>query len=54
MRVRGVSMSREVFEEALRKSGGNVQQLANLLSTDRKQVYRWLKRFGLSLEDFRA
>ncbi|MCC6810428.1 MAG: sigma 54-interacting transcriptional regulator [Deltaproteobacteria bacterium] len=46
-------MSKEAFVAALEQSKGNVVALAKALDADRKQIYRWLKRFSLSPESFR-
>ncbi|MCA9521766.1 MAG: sigma 54-interacting transcriptional regulator [Myxococcales bacterium] len=39
--------------QALRQSGGNVSQLAQLLGRDRKQIYRWLKRYQIDPDEYR-
>jgi transcriptional regulator with GAF, ATPase, and Fis domain len=44
---------RETLIRLLRESGGNVQHLANVLHRDRKQVYRWLERYGIQPDDYR-
>jgi transcriptional regulator with GAF, ATPase, and Fis domain len=37
----------------LREHGGNVAAVADVLGKARMQVHRWVKRFGLSLADYR-
>ena len=44
---------REALVAALTHCGGNVSEVARLLNSNRKQVYRWLKRHGLDPKDFR-
>ncbi|MFH1533239.1 MAG: sigma 54-interacting transcriptional regulator [Pseudomonadota bacterium] len=39
--------SRETLEALIAKCGGNVSALARQLGKDRKQIYRWLERYGL-------
>ena len=45
---------REALIAALTRCKGNVSEVARLLGSDRKQVYRWLKRHGLDPKEFRA
>jgi transcriptional regulator with GAF, ATPase, and Fis domain len=47
------TMEPERFLAAARSFGGNVVRLAEHFSTDRRQVYRWAKRFGVDLEALR-
>jgi DNA-binding NtrC family response regulator len=42
------------LRDLLRRFSGNVKEIAQELGKDRKQVYRWLERFGLSPARFRA
>lgn len=35
------------LQDALSKSGGNVSEVARFFGCDRKQIYRWLKRYGI-------
>ncbi|MCG8421166.1 MAG: sigma 54-interacting transcriptional regulator [Proteobacteria bacterium] len=39
---------------ALSETGGNVVRAAELLHAHPRQVYRWIKRFSLSLDSFRS
>jgi len=43
----------EQLARALADSGGNVAQAARALGTHAKQVYRWIERHGLTLDDYR-
>ena len=45
--------SAEVVSRALADTRGNVVRAAELLGTHPRQVYRWLKRYSLSLDDYR-
>ena len=42
---------RDKVERLLREHAGNVSAVARALGNDRKQVRRWIKRFGLSSGD---
>ena len=42
------------LEDLLRELGGNVSQAAERLGKDRKQLYRWLKRYGIDPAEFRG
>lgn len=44
----------ETLTHLLSRSGGNVAQVAKALNKDRKQVYRWLRKYGLDPEAFRS
>jgi transcriptional regulator with PAS, ATPase and Fis domain len=46
--------TRADVEAALRKHQGNLAAVATSFRTSRSQVHRWLKRFGLNADDFRA
>ncbi len=39
--------SREEFEAAFAEKGGNVRALARHFQRDRRQIYRWIKSYGL-------
>ena len=41
------------LEEALREAGGNVSEVAQQLGRDRKQIYRWLRRFDIDPKTYR-
>ncbi|MBS2019210.1 MAG: sigma 54-interacting transcriptional regulator [Deltaproteobacteria bacterium] len=43
----------EELEDALRRCGGNIAAVARMYGKDRAQIHRWLKIYGLSLDDFR-
>jgi transcriptional regulator with GAF, ATPase, and Fis domain len=45
---------KEQLVEALRANKGNVTATANALGEHRTQVHRWVKRFGLDPDQFRA
>ena len=38
----------------LRKHRGNISAIARAMGKDRKQIQRWVKRYGLKAEDFRC
>jgi len=42
-----VAPSREAFESLVRECDGNVSLVARRLGKDRRQVYRWMDRYGL-------
>ena len=44
---------REALVAALTRCEGNVSEVARLLGSNRKQVYRWLKRHKLDPKDYR-
>jgi hypothetical protein len=44
---------RDALIAALRETGGNISATARLLDKDRKQIQRWVKRFGVDPESFR-
>jgi len=44
---------RDALIAALKRCKGNVSEVARLLGSNRKQVYRWLKRHGLDAKDYR-
>ena len=44
---------RDELVALLRQHGGNVAAVAKTMGKGRMQIHRWLKRFELSLEDFR-
>jgi transcriptional regulator with GAF, ATPase, and Fis domain len=48
-----VRPNRETLELLLSHAAGNVARVARQLGKDRTQVYRWLKRLGISPESFR-
>jgi transcriptional regulator of acetoin/glycerol metabolism len=43
----GATPSREVVEALVRECDGNVSEIARRVGRERRQVYRWLHRFGL-------
>lgn len=43
----GATPAREPFEALFRECDGNVSEVARRLGKERRQVYRWLHRFGL-------
>jgi transcriptional regulator with PAS, ATPase and Fis domain len=43
---------RDRFVQSLQAHGGNVTAVAEAMRTSRSQVYRWLKRFEIDLEQF--
>jgi transcriptional regulator with AAA-type ATPase domain len=45
---------RSQLEEALRNASGNVSQVATAMGCARKQVYRWMERFGLDPRSYRS
>lgn len=45
---------RDELIQHLREERGNVSAIARVMGKDRKQIQRWLKRFGLNAEAFRA
>ncbi len=45
---------RDELEALLREHAGNVSAVARAMGKDRKQVHRWLDRYGLSPEPFRS
>lgn len=47
------SADREAIEAALRETGGNVVRTAETLGTHARQVYRWIERFGIELDQYR-
>ncbi|MFH1530190.1 MAG: sigma 54-interacting transcriptional regulator [Pseudomonadota bacterium] len=42
--------SREELEDALRRHHGVIQDVADELGKDRKQIYRWMERYGITRE----
>jgi len=46
--------SQQELEEVLRRCAGNVAAAARVFGKDRAQIHRWLKIYGLSLDDFRV
>jgi len=50
---RAASATAEQVAGALRRTRGNVVRAAELLGTNARQLYRWIERYQLSLEDFR-
>jgi transcriptional regulator with PAS, ATPase and Fis domain len=44
---------RDELVTMLRTHGGNISAVARAMSKDRKQIQRWVKRFGLTPEDYR-
>ncbi len=47
-------MTKERFEAVMREHQGNVYQVSAIHGWHRRQIYRWLKAFDLSLEEFRT
>jgi DNA-binding NtrC family response regulator len=45
---------REQLIALLRDHAGNISAVSRALGKDRKQVHRWLKRYGLAPDDFRS
>ncbi len=45
---------RDQLEALLRAHAGNVSAVARAMGKDRKQVHRWLERYGLSPDPYRA
>ena len=45
--------ARDQVIAALRRHNGNVSAVARDLAKDRKQIHRWIKRFGIDLDPFR-
>jgi DNA-binding NtrC family response regulator len=45
---------RERLVEALRLYRGNLVRVAEVLKTSRTQIHRWARRYGISLESYRA
>jgi DNA-binding NtrC family response regulator len=41
------------LEAALRSTGGNIVRTAELFSTHPRQIYRWIEKHALVLDDFR-
>ena len=50
----GAAPTAELLRALLVDHGGNVTAVARQLQKDRTQIHRWLKRFGISLEEFRS
>jgi transcriptional regulator of acetoin/glycerol metabolism len=46
--------TKEKLQELLSRHRGNVAAVARELGKARMQVHRWLRRYGLSLEDYRG
>ena len=51
---RGAAPTEAVLRELLVRHLGNVTGVARELKKDRTQVHRWLKRYGISLDEFRS
>jgi DNA-binding NtrC family response regulator len=51
--VSNVVERRKRLSELLRRHQGNISEVARELGKPRNQVYRWLRGFGLSRDDFR-
>ena len=43
--------SQEALVEAIAVCGGNMQAVARTFGRDRRQVYRWLRRYGIDIDD---
>ncbi|MCA9553285.1 MAG: sigma 54-interacting transcriptional regulator [Myxococcales bacterium] len=46
--------TREALTEMLAASGGNVAEIARATGKHRQQVYRWMKKYGLEVGQFRT
>jgi transcriptional regulator with GAF, ATPase, and Fis domain len=44
---------RDQVDAEMRQHGGNISAVARAMGKDRKQIQRWVKRFGLSAERYR-
>ena len=44
---------REQLVDCLREHKGNISAVARAMNKDRKQIQRWVKRFGLDPTDYR-
>jgi transcriptional regulator with AAA-type ATPase domain len=51
---RAAAPTEEELRALLVRHGGNVTAVARELAKDRTQIHRWLKRFGISLDEFRG
>jgi transcriptional regulator of acetoin/glycerol metabolism len=47
------SVSSDLRVALLSELGGNITEVARRLGRDRAQVYRWFKRWGIALDDYR-
>ncbi len=52
--ARDLTPTREELCAALDRYDGNVARVAEHFEKDRQQVYRWARRYGIDLEQFRA
>jgi transcriptional regulator of acetoin/glycerol metabolism len=44
---------RDALVASLREHRGNVSAVARAMQKDRKQIQRWIKRFGLDADEYR-
>ncbi|MCG8419263.1 MAG: helix-turn-helix domain-containing protein [Proteobacteria bacterium] len=51
---KSVKPSADDVAAALSATGGNMVRAAEILRIHPRQVYRWIKRFSLSLDSFRS
>jgi transcriptional regulator with PAS, ATPase and Fis domain len=51
---RAAPPTEDALRALLQRHGGNVAAVARELSKERVQIHRWLKRYGISLDEFRA
>jgi DNA-binding NtrC family response regulator len=49
----GVAPSEAELREILASHRGNVKAIARLLGKDRVQIHRWMKRYGINVDDYR-
>ena len=52
--TRAPTPTEALLRDLLARHGGNVTAVARELEKDRTQIHRWLKRFGISLDEFRS
>lgn len=51
---RSHAMSKQKLVEILQRHKGNMRAVAEEMGLDRRQVYRWLERYGLSADSYRV